>query len=164
MELRAATLFRRTGAHSYAVQVHPFPGVVQIHCTEEDMHALHSDPGAKERLLKLGTVNMFSVSSSSFRAAAGGGTRKIMHAVVNPFGPDEGVRVTLGPYDPSLHAFVHCKLVVSGPFSLARSATPDSANDTADAASVDRNPSVPKIIEHRSRRSRRVFPCTDPFK
>ncbi len=105
---RPAKVFRRTGKHSYAVQLEGSPGVVEVHCVEEDWGALASTWTAahalEDRLCVIGTRNMYNCKSGKVK-------KEQQHKHVEW---REGVVVELGSYDVRRRAFVQCRLRVNG--------------------------------------------------
>lgn len=105
-----AKVFRRTGRHSYAVQLEGSPGVVHVHCVDEDWGhmtaTMQRAEDLEERLCAIGTRSMFAWDAQAARMAP---------VRAQPLEPEEGVQIELGPYDPGRAAFVQCRLrVVEG--------------------------------------------------
>lgn len=104
-------MLRRTGRHSYAVQLHGCPGVVEIVCTQdkEDWGYMTDTWTAahrlEDRLCKLGTRGMFAWDERAKRMAP-----SAAHPIVEFM---EGVQVQLGPYDVRRRAFVQSQLKVA---------------------------------------------------
>lgn len=104
MSFREARLFRRTGRFSYSVQLQGSPGVVEIHCTEVNWGHLDacedSSRRLQDRLVYLGTAGMFVPGARN-------------ECKYNPIGHGaERLLVEVGPYEPSLKAFVQCRMKV----------------------------------------------------
>lgn len=103
---RPAKIFRRTGRHSYAVQLEGCPGVVEVHCVSEDWGYMTSTwkraEALEDRLCAIGTRRMFCVDKKC----------GIVSLDAMPIDFWEGVCILLGPYDAGRCAFVQCKLEV----------------------------------------------------
>ena len=112
---RRAKIFRRTGRHSYAVQLEGCPGVVEVHCIEEDWGPAILEQAElwEDRLCKIGTRSMFAWDAKAERMVP---TRAAQHVEMH-----EGVEIALGAYDPKRRAFVQCRLKggEGGPPSMA---------------------------------------------
>lgn len=130
-----ARIFRRTGRHSYAVHLAGSPGVVEVHCIDEDwgyMTATAGDAGdLEDRLCTVGTRGMFAWDKQAGRMAP---------LRAQPLELEEGVEVALGPYDPGRRAFVQCRLRVVAGTRAAKVASP--ARDAPGCAAVEREESV----------------------
>lgn len=112
-----ARVLRRTGRHSYAVQLHGCPGVVEIVCTQdkEDWGYMTDTWTAahclEDRLCKLGTRGMFAWDERAKRMAPSAAASIVEYC--------EGVQVQPGPYDVKRRAFVQSQLRVVGAAAAA---------------------------------------------
>ena len=103
-----ASIFRRTGMHSFAVQLQGAPGVVEVHCIDEDWGHMASTwksaQDLEDRLCAIGTRSMFVWDEQ---------VQRVVPSRVNTMiGWEEGVEIALGPYDPGRRAFVQCRVRV----------------------------------------------------
>ena len=102
-------IFRRTGKHSFAVQLQGTPGVVEAHCIDEDWGYMastwRSAQDLEDRLCAIGTRSMFSWDATVQRVVPSRANTVI--------GWEEGVEIALGPYDPGRRAFVQCMIRVA---------------------------------------------------
>jgi hypothetical protein len=103
---KRAKVFRRTGKHSFAVQLEGCPGVVEVHCIEEDWGYMASTwtlaQDLEDRLCAIGTRSMYAWDQKAGRMAVVESKRHLQW--------DEGVEVALGHYDVARRAFVQCRL------------------------------------------------------
>lgn len=102
MVFHPVRIFRRTGKNSFAVQQQGYPGIMEVHCVEQDWGRSNVHANLEDRLCRLGTRNMFGWDEGLQRMAP----------VVHPIDFAEGVQVELGEFDVRRRAFVQCRLRV----------------------------------------------------
>ena len=141
LDFKRAKVFRRTGRCSFAVQLEGCPGVVEVHCIDQDWG--HMATGSREcvedledRLCTIGTRNMFAWSSQA---------QRMVPSRARHIEWEEGVQVALGPYDVRRRAFVQCVLRVVEASAAVTTSPPLQAEescgvDATEHAAGDKNP------------------------
>ena len=151
-----AAVYRRTGLNSFAVQMLPGPGVVEIHCIEADWSCmLESLRSADDR--RLGSVS--DAQNALERRLCAIGTRGMFakkgHEAARPIGFGEGVQVAVGPYEPGMKAFVHCRLRTVP--SDGGQACRDAAGDAGPSEQEGRTGTCRESSPLPARKRRKVF-------